>query len=355
MVRVCFHEEEEIMSFNRTSRRAVLMAVVAGLVMAACRQAAPAPTAAPAADSSQPAATSAPAASTGDKPVIKLAENPWTGSSVNVYVAKQLLEEKLGYTVEIVTIDENAQWPAVSKGDISAILELWPSGETHQKGLKQYVEGDKTVDNLGELGVIGKISWYVPKYAVDEHPELATFEGFKKPELASLFKTAETGDAGQFLAGDPSWVQYDEEIIQNLGLDLKVVRAGSEQAVLAALDSAYSRKQPILFYLWTPHSIHNKYELVPVQLPEWTADCYSEANAGKKACDYPKDVLFKVANARLKDTAPDAFAFLKNMNYTDTDQIAMIADVELNKKSPADAAKAWIEKNEAMWSKWLPK
>jgi glycine betaine/proline transport system substrate-binding protein len=340
------------MSFHHMSRRAVLMAAVAGLMLAACRQAAP-PPAAPAADQSQSTATNAPAAS-GDKPVIKLAENPWTGSSVNVYVAKQLLEEKLGYAVEVVTIDENAQWPAVSKGDISAILELWPSGETHQKGLKQYVEGDKTVENLGELGVVGKISWYVPKYVVDENPELATFEGFKKPELASLFKTAETGDAGQFLAGDPSWVQYDEEIIQNLGLDLKVVRAGSEQAVLAALDSAYSRKQPILFYLWTPHSIHNKYELTAVKLPEWTADCYSEANVGKKACDYPQDVLFKVANARLKDTAPDAYTLLKNMNYTDADQIAMIADVELNKKSPADAAKSWIEKNEAVWSKWLP-
>lgn len=338
------------MPFRHTSRRALFLSVMAGLMMAACRQAAPAATVG---ETTQ--ATNAPAASTGEKPTIKLAENSWTGSSVNVHVAKQLLEEKLGYKVEIITIDENAQWPAIAKGDISAVLEVWPSGETHQKGLKQYVEGDKTVSNLGELGVIGKISWYVPKFVVDEHPDLATYEGFKKPELASLFKTAETGDAGQFLAGDPAWVQYDEEIIKNLGLNLKVVRAGSEQAVLAALDSAYGRKQPILFYLWTPHSVHNKYELVAVKLPAWTAECYGEANAGKKACDYPQDVLFKIANARLAETAPDAFALLKNMQYTDVDQIAMIADVELNKKTPAAAAKTWIEKNEAVWSKWLPK
>lgn len=329
-------------------------AVVALMALAACRQAPAAPVA-PAEAPAAPAPTAAPAQPSGEKPVIKLAENPWTGSSVNVYVAKQLLEEKLGYTVEVVTIDENAQWPAVAKGDISAILEIWPSGETHQKGLKQYVEGDKTVVHLGELGVVGKISWYVPKYVVDAHPELATWEGFKNPELAKLFATAETGDAGQFLAGDPSWVQYDEEIIQNLGLNLKVVRAGSEQAVLAALDSAYSRKEPILFYLWTPHSVHNKYELVPVKLPEYTDECYAEANAGKKACDYPKDVLFKVANAKLKETAPDAFQFLANMKLSDADQISMIADVELNGKTPAEAARAWIEKNEAVWSQWLPK
>lgn len=331
-----------------------------GLTLAACRGAA-APTAAPA-EPAKPAEqkpaevkpTEAPKPA-AEKPIIKLAENSWTGSSVNVYVAKEILESKLGYKVEVVTIDENAQWPALSKGDISAVLEVWPSGETHQKGLKQYVEGDKTVDNLGNLGVVGKISWYVPKYVVDAHPELATADGFKKAENAALFKTAETGDSGQFLAGDPAWVQYDEEIIKNLGMNLKVVRAGSEQAVLAALDSAYSRKQPILFYFWTPHSIHNKYELVPVQLPKYTDDCYSKANEGKKACDYPQDVLFKIASAKLKESAPDAYALLKNFSYTEKDQIALIADVELNKKKPEEAAKAWVAANEKTWSAWLPK
>lgn len=343
------------------SRRALFVMSLTALTLAACRAAAPAApaapiaTAAPAAEATQETAPTAAPAPTGDKPVIKLAENPWTGSSVNVYVAKQLLEEKLGYQVEIVSIQETLQWDAVSKGELSAVLEVWPSGEVHQKGLQQYVEGDKTVENLGELGVVGKISWYVPKYVVDQYPELATWEGFKKPELARLFATAETGEAGQFLTGDPSWVQYDEEIIKNLGLNLKVVQSGSEQAVLSALDSAYSRKQPILFYLWTPHSAHNKYQLVPVKLPDYTAECYAEANAGKKACDYPKDVLFKIANAKLKETAPEAYQLLKNMSYTDTDQIAMIADVELNGKTPADAAGAWIEKNETVWSKWLPK
>ena len=54
-------------------------------------------------------------------------------------------------------------------------------------------------------------------------PELATWEGFADPEQAKLFATAETGDKGQFLAGDPSWVQYDEEIIPNLGIAMQVV------------------------------------------------------------------------------------------------------------------------------------
>jgi glycine betaine/proline transport system substrate-binding protein len=328
------------------SRRVLLVAAVAATVLAACGRAATPETSAP--------AEQAPA-KTGPKPVLKLAENPWTGSSVNVYVAKEILESQLGYKVEIVTIDEKNQWAALATGDLSASLEVWPSG--HGDAIKQYVKDMKVVDDVGGLGVIGKIGWFTPKYVIDAHPELATLDGYKKPETAVLFKTAETGDAGQFLTGDPSWVQFDEAIIANNGLSFKVVKGGSEQAVLSAVDTAYSQKKPILFYLWTPHSIHDKYELVNVKLPAPDAACETNRAAApeKVSCDYAEDVLMKVANAKLKTDAPDAYAMLSKMSYTNKDQIAMIAAVEVDKKSPADAARAWVTANEAVWKTWLAK
>lgn len=284
------------------------------------------------------------------KPTIKLAENPWTGSSVNVYVAKVLLSDKLGYPVEIVSIDENAQFPAMAKGDISATLEIWPSG--HAEDYTQYIEDQKVVEDAGPLGVVGKIGWYIPTYLVDTDPSLATWEGIKAN--ADLFKTAETGDKGQFLEGDPSWVYYDQDIINNLDMNFQIVQAGSEQAILAAVDAAYSRQEPILFYFWTPHSVHAKYKLTEVKLPEYTDACGAKAGAGGVDCDYPPDVLYKAVYGKLKDEAPEAYQFLKNMNYTNDDQIAMIADVELNGKAAEEAARAWVEKNEAKWSAWLP-
>ena len=283
---------------------------------------------------------------------IKLAENPWSGSQVNVAVAKALLEDELGYTVEIVTIDENAQWPALAKGDLSASLEVWPSG--HAENVAQYIDDQKVVENIGLLGPVGEIGWFMPAYMLNDHPELATWEGFTNPDNAKLFATAETGDKGQFLAGDPSWVQYDEDIINNLGLEMQVVTAGSEDAVVAALNAAYSREEPIVFYFWTPHSIHAQYDLVQVELPPYSDECYTKAESGGVDCAYPSDDLFKIASASLKDEAPDAYQFLKNFNYTTKDQIEMIAAVELDEKSPEEAAKAWIESHEDTWKAWLP-
>ena len=287
-----------------------------------------------------------------EKPLIKLAENPWSASALNVAVARILLEEELGYPVEVVTIGETPQWPAIAAGELHASLEVWPSG--HAENVTEYIDNQKLVENGGPLGPIGKIGWYIPSYLLESHPELATWEGLKVPENAALFATAETGDKGQFLAGDPSWTQYDADIIANLGLNFQVVTAGSEEAVLAALDAAYSRQDPLLFYFYTPHAIHAKYELTEVELPPYSEECYAEAASGGVDCDYPPDELFKIFWNGLAEEAPEAYTLLKNMNYTTEDQIGMIAAVELEGKSVEDAARDWLAANEDTWRAWLP-
>lgn len=297
------------------------------------------------------AATMDPAAG-GEKIAIKLAENPWSASMINANVAKILLEEQLGYPVEIVTIDENAQWPSLAAGDLTASLEVWPSG--HAENVAQYIDGQGVVENGGPLGPVGKIGWWIPSYMVERNPALATWEGFMDPAAAAEFATAETGDLGQFLGGDPSWVQYDGDIIRNLGLPLQVVFAGSEQAILAALDAAYSREEPILFYFYTPHSIFANYDLTEVALPEHTEECYAKAESGGIDCDYPSDVLFKVFWAGLADAAPDAYTLLKNMSYPTEEQIKMVASMDVDGKTAEEAAREWLEANESVWQAWLP-
>lgn len=292
------------------------------------------------------------AASSGESITVKLAENPWSGAQVNVAVAKILLEEEMGHTVEVVTIDENAQWPALASGDLHASLEVWPSG--HAENVAQYIDDQGVVENAGLLGPVGVIGWFMPKYMLDQDPDLATWEGFTKPETGALFGTAETGDKGQFLAGDPSWVQYDADIINNLGMNFEVVTAGSEEAILAALDSAYSREEPIVFYFWTPHSVHAQFDLVQVELPAYSDECYATIDAGGVDCAYPSDDLFKIVSSSLKDEAPDVYQFLKNFNYSTQDQIQMIAAVELDGKSAEEAAREWIEGNEDTWRAWIP-
>ena len=206
----------------------------------------------------------------GDKPTIKLIANTWPASELNVNVAANLLKSQLGYDVEIIALDEQAQWDAIAAGDADASLEVWPSG--HGERIAQYIDEQKVVENGGELGVVGQIAWYTPKYVVDANPALATWEGFKGADVAKQFATAETGDKGTFFAGPLGWTQYDQQIIDNLGLDFQVINTASEEALLAQMSAKYERQEPVLFYFYKPHAIFTKYDLAQVELPSCTKE-----------------------------------------------------------------------------------
>ena len=284
---------------------------------------------------------------------IKLAVNPWTGSAVNAYVAKSVIECNLGTPVEIVNVDENATWTGLDDGSLDAALEVWPSGHVADKAT--YIDEKKSVVDLGLLGPNAKIGWYVPKFVVDAHPELATWEGFKKPELAKLFATAETGDLGQFLMGDPSYVTFDEQIIANLKLPLKYVVAGSEASLLTAIDQSIADKKPLLLQFWTPHWKLSRVDLVQVKLPDVTDACTKSAAAadGGYACDYPVDKLYKIANAKLEAKNAKVFNLLKKLSLTNDQQSEIAAYIDGDGLKPEAAAQKWVDANKAIWSAWL--
>ncbi len=286
---------------------------------------------------------------------ITLAVNPWEGSEANATVAKLILEKQGIATVNLKTIDENAAWPALDSDSIDGNLEVWPSG--HAQDFKTFVDTKKSVVNVGLLGPIGHIGWYIPKFVADAHPEYTKWEGLKSAAAAKYFATAETGNKGQFILGDPSYVSFDAGIIKNLDLPFQVVNGGSEAALITSIGTAFKDKTPLLFYFYKPQWANNKYDLVSVKLPPVTPACTAAAASGDKshkyACDYPTDHLTKVVSAKLEAKNAKAFNFLKKMNWTAEDQNAVVTYVHKdNLKMPA-AAQKWVDDNPTVWKAWL--
>jgi glycine betaine/proline transport system substrate-binding protein len=281
---------------------------------------------------------------------IKLAVNAWVGAEANANVAANLLRDKLGYTVELVKIDEFEQFPALASGDLDATLEVWPS--VHPKEYKNYIQADAGVIDSGPLGVVGQIGWFIPTYMVEQKPELATWEGLKGNE--SMFATSETGSSGQLVDADPAFGSYDQQIADNLGLNFKVIYAGSEAAELTALDASYSKQKPFLFYFWTPHWAQAKYDLTMVQLPAISPACEDAAanDVSKYACAYPPDPLYKAFSADLETKAPAAFAFLSAMSWTNDDQNGVGLAIS-DGTDGTEAAQTWIDANPDIWQSWV--
>ena len=329
---------------NRTWTVAAGVAAVT-LALAACSDV----------SSSEPAGggtTAANVAQCGSEP-ITLAVNPWVGAEANANVAKVLMEEQMGCTVELQDVNEKAQFPGMADGTIDATLEVWPSG--HSTDREQYIDDAGTVVDGGLLGITGNIGWFVPSYVIEQNPELATWEGYK--ENADIFATAETGDKGRFLGTDTTYSIFDEQIIEALGLDLEVVYTGSEPATLAALDTAVQNEEPILMYWWTPQWANAKYDLVEVELPEYTDECADIALNDPEAigynCDYADDVLYKAFSSELETKDAAAFEFLSNFEWTDVEQ-NVVAQAIQEGEDGEDAAQTWIDANADTWQAWLP-
>lgn len=299
------------------------------------------------------AASTADTAATGEAGAgIVLAINPWTGSAVNANVAKIVLEADYNTKVTLLDIDENATWPGLDSGDIDAVLEVWPSG--HAADVTTYIDEKKSVVDLGLLGPEAKIGWYIPTAVLDKHPDLATWKGFEDPANAKLFATAETGNDGQFLMGDPSYVSYDAQIIDNLGLPLKFVVAGSEAALITAIRQAVADDTPLLMQFWQPHWLQSQVALTQVELPPVTDACLASAAAadGKYACDYPVDPLFKAASAKLEAKNSVAFAFLSKFQLTTDQQNEIAAMIDGDGMDPAEAAQTWVDANPDVVAGW---
>lgn len=289
-----------------------------------------------------------------NRPVIVLGQDAWIGARANNAVVKILLERELGYRVEIVEInDHEAMAQSLIKGDVVVMLEKWNS--TMSESYRRYLNAG-IIEDLGPLGVVAKSAWYVPTYVAEEYPEVTTWEGLNNPEIVELFSTPGTGSRGRLLSGNPVWNVHLEQLIDNLELNYQVVYAGSEEEQLVQIDEAYQNQEPILFYLWSPHTAHLKYDLTEVELPPYSDECYAQADAGGINCGYPEDVIIKVANPRLHQTAPDAYNLFQNFRFPSSEiKMDLLAAVDGSEtmEDMEVGAHRWLAEHEDVWRAWL--
>ncbi len=280
------------------------------------------------------------------KGTVNIAVNPWVGYEADAAVVAYILEKELGYTVVKKDLAEEVSWQGFESGDVDVILENWG----HPDFEKTYITDKKVAMDGGQTGNVGIIGWFVPKWMVDQYPDITDYKNLNK--YADLFKTSESGDLGEFLGTDPSYVQYDEALVKNLGLNFKVRFSGSEAATVAAIKTAAEQKKPLLFYWWDPHWLNAVEDLVRVNLPAYTDGC--DADPVTIACDYPEYNLNKVIRVGFNEKGGDAATFIKNFKWTNHDQ-NVVADYITNQNmTAAQAGEKWVTDNPTVWKAWLP-
>jgi len=276
---------------------------------------------------------------------LNMAINPWVGYEASAHVVGYVAKTELGCKVTYKDLKEEVSWQGFGSGTVDVVIENWG----HPDLVKKYIDGNKTAVDFGPNGNIGVIGWFVPPWLAKAHPDILDYKNLNK--YADKFKTSESGNQGQFLDGDPSFVTNDEALIKNLKLNFKVVYAGSEPALIQAYRKAEENKSWVIGYWYSPQWFLNEVPMAHVKLPPYKEGC--DADPAKIACDYPEYTLNKVVSKKWADEGGPGVDLVKNFKWTNDDQNEVAKYIAEDKMSPEDAAKKWVEANPDKVKAWL--
>ena len=192
-----------------------------------------------------------------------------------------------------------------------------------------------------------------------QHPELKSWTGLKKDW--ALFKTVDSQGKGLFLGGDPTYVQKDQQLIKQLGLNFFFLSVGSEPAQVARWTQAYKQKKPILFYWYTPQYLNTAYQLSEVKLPARSKKCVDSYNPKLGSdwsiyrCAYGLTIIDKVMSAKFAKSGSPAVNVIKRWKWTADDQNQVANMIAGQHMDPQKAAEKWVKANPAKVKAWLGK
>ncbi|WP_165986564.1 glycine betaine ABC transporter substrate-binding protein [Streptomyces sp. YIM 98790] len=269
----------------------------------------------------------------------------WAGGQANAAVAAYVLEQQLGIPVKLVDADQERAWDMLDSGQAHVILEDWGGSPGKEK---LYARQRQSVVPAGELGPVGHVGWFVNSDYAMAHPEVRTWEGLA--EHTDDFATSDTGDRGRLLLGHPDDATFDQSLIEQLGLDLTVVAAGSEEELIAALRTADRTGLPVLANWWQPHWLNAEIDMTEVELPPYTFGCRTDPE--RVRCGYPEIPLRKYLNAGFAEAGGRAVEFLQAFRWSTEDQNEVARLIAGEGLTPEGAAAQWVAEHPDQVAAW---
>lgn len=277
----------------------------------------------------------------------------WNSQIVMSNVVGQLFEE-MGANVEYVSTDSQAVYEAVRNGDVTLEMEVWEGA--FGAAFNAAMEKGGIVD-AGDHDAVTREDWWYPEYVAELCPGLPDWEALNS--CSDMFATPETGDAGRFLGGPVDWLKHDQERVDSLGMNFKVVNAGSASALWAELAAAKKRGEPIVLFNWTPNFIEAVYPGAFVEFPEHQPGCDKDPALGPNpdktydCANPPNGYLKKAAWDGMEEKWPAAYNALTKISFTNAQIAEMAKLVDVDEYEPEEAATVWIEANESTWKDWI--
>lgn len=248
----------------------------------------------------------------------------WDCANASSHLAKAVLEDKLGYTVDLLPVTLPILWTSLATGDADAMVTAWlPS--SHKEMFSKYKDN---VEVLGKLTDGARLGLAVPDYV-----PLRSVEELKAN--ASKFK-------GQIIGIDPGAgiMLLTENLMKDYGIDNMELMEGSDAIMTSSLAEAIRNKEWIVVTAWSPHWLFGRWNMHYLEDPKGSL-------GGEEA-------IYTVGRKDLKKAHPDAHTFLTRFAFASPDQLQKL--MAWNKEQGADPmknARRFMKEHPELVESWI--
>ena len=268
-----------------------------------------------------------------DCDTITFSDVGWTDITATTAATTTILEA-LGYETDIKVLSVPVTYISLAEGDVDIFLGNWMP--TMEADIAPYREAG-TVDTVRANLEGAKYTLAVNKAAADMG--IANFADIaaNADALEGQIYGIEPGNDGNRLIMD--MIAANAFGLGDAGFE---VVESSEQGMLAQVDRATGRDEPIVFLGWEPHPMNANFELTYLE----GGDDWFGPNLGGAT-------VYTNTSAGFVEECANVGALLNKLEFTLAMENEIMGAILNDGADPADAAAAWLSANTDAWMGWL--
>ncbi|UWR31314.1 choline ABC transporter substrate-binding protein [Sulfitobacter sp. W002] len=255
----------------------------------------------------------------------------WTDITATTAAASVVLDA-LGYDTETKILAVPVTYTSMASGDIDVFLGNWMP--TMEGDIAKYRE-EGSVDTVRANLEGAKYTLAVNKAAADMGIKTFADIAANADALEGEIYGIEPGNDGNRLIQS----MIDEDAFE-LG-EFEVVES-SEQGMLAQVQRATRKEEPVVFLGWEPHPMNANFDLT-----------YLEGGDDYFGPDLGGATVYTNTRAGFVEECPNLGKFLNNLEFTLEMENEIMGAILDDGEKPEEAAAAWIKANSDVLSTWL--
>jgi len=277
------------------------------------------------------ASTAAQAADPASCKTVRFADVGWTDITATTALTSVLLKG-LGYAPKATVLSVPVTYTSLKNKDIDVFLGNWMP--TMEADLKPFVD-DKSVDVVGVNLTGAKYTLAVPDYLYDAGlKSFADIAKFKDKLKGKIYGIEPGNDGNRLILGMIKDGKF--------GLNGFEVVESSEQGMLAQVDRAARRKEPIVFLGWEPHPMNTKFKLK-----------YLSGGDDVFGPDFGGATVYTNVRAGYLAECPNVGKLIKNLTFNLKLENQIMGSILFDSMDPEKAAQKWLKANPAAINPWL--